>query len=186
MAGTVTFYKGQNVALTVEDSTNVSATSQLQDFGGVAIASANKGLFWKVNSISFTPTQNTEERAHVGTDEEDTIATTKNYEVSIDMDWYTAGADVTLVDGATTYHAVDPLTVLKQVVNGDGECYDLTLHIGCDVTGTIDGEDYALPSTSDFKINMTEVVFTTMPYAANPGGVSSASMTLMVKSADIA
>lgn len=185
---TISFYKGQNIVLEVSDSQNADTNSQLKDFGAVAVDVGNEGFFWKVNSISFTPTQNTTDRPHVGTDEEDTIATTKSYEATLDMDWYTADADVTLVGTSTTLHAVDPATILKQVVNGDGEMYTLKLHVGCDLKANAanGNEDFADPDTADFTITLNDVIFTNAPFGANPGDISSTSYTLTVKSADIA
>lgn len=184
---TTTFYKGQNIVLVVDDASVTGQTFQLTDLAGVEIGAANIGFFWKVNSISFTATQNVTEKPHVGTDEQDTIATTKTYDVSVDADWYTADGDVTLVGTTTTAHAIDMVSLLKQVINGDGETYSARLYVGCDLkTDAANGEeDYADLDTADFSIDMSDVIFTNAPFSANPGEISSGSFTMTVKSADI-
>lgn len=185
MAGS-TIYRGKDMALTVQGADSTGEAYQLKDFGAVEIGSANKGVFWKVNSVSFTPTQNTSDRPHVGTTEIETIATTKDFEVTVDMDWYFESADITLADGATTYHAVTPKSVLKQLIEGDGDTYDLTLHMGCDLTSTVDGEAFATPSTSDFDVVMTECILLSGPESISAGEVASTTWTFKVKSATIA
>lgn len=184
---TTTFYKGQNIVMSIESASVTGQAFQLQDFGGVEIAAANKGFFWKVNSVTFNSTQNTTERAHVGTDEQDTVGTTKVYDVTVDMDWYKADADVTLAGTTTTMHAIDPKTILKQVVDGDGETYTAKLYVGCDLKANAANgdEDFADPDTADFAIDMTDVIFTTAPFGANPGEISSGSFSMSVKSASV-
>lgn len=190
MASSVT-YKGQDVVLLVTAADPTGESFQFKDHAGAEINAANKGFFWKVNSISLTPTQNTQERQHVGTSEIETIATTKNIELSMDMDWYSAAAAVVLTDGgAATYEAVDPKSMLKQILEGDGDCYDFQLKVGCDllagavVNGTAT-ETYADPTTADFTVNLNEVQVLSGPIGASAGDISSTSWNFKVKSATI-
>jgi len=182
-----TYYKADNVVLTIEDAAVTGKAYQLADFAATEIGSGNLGFFWNVNSISFTATQNTVDKGHVGTDEMDHIATNKTYEASIDMDFYSADADVTLVDGGTTYHAVDPVSIAKQVIDGLGEKYTGVLYIGCDL-GTDNAnseEDYALPSTAALSIQLDEVMFTSLPTTYTAGEITTISIPLKVKSSAI-
>lgn len=184
---TIEFQKGQGTAMSVEAASATGKAYQLKDFAAAEINSAHKGFFWKINSLNYTATQNTTDKAHVGTDEQDTIATTKTYEGTIDMDYIKASADVTLVGTTTTLHAVDPKSVIAQVINGNGETYTLKIFYGCDLksdaaNGT---EDHADIDTADFAITLNEVIFTSIPLNVSPGEIISISVPIKFKSSDL-
>lgn len=182
-----TYYKADNVVLTIEDASVTGKTYQLKDFVPAEIATGNLGFFWNVNSISFTATQNTVDKSHTGTDEMEHIATNKTYEASLDMDFYSASGDVTLVDGGTTYHAIDPVSIFKQVIDGLGEKYTGKLYVGCTLGADAANaeEDYALPSTAALTIDLNEVMFTSLPVTFTAGEISTISIPLKVKSSGI-
>lgn len=185
---TIEFQRGFGAMMTVEAASVTGKAYQLKDFGNVEISAANKGVFWKVNSLTYNATQNTVEKPHVGTDAQDTIATTKTYEGTIDLDFIKASADVTVIGTTTTTHVIDPKTIFKQVVNGQGETYTAKIYIGCDLkTAAANGnEDHADQDTADLVITLNELIFTSIPFTANPGDILTLSVPVRFKSSSLA
>lgn len=185
---TITFDDGKSVVFAITAASVTGKAYQLKDFAGVEIAAANKGFFWKVNSLNYNATQNTTDKPHVGTAEQDTIATTKQFDGTIEMDLYKADGDVTLVGTTTTLHAVDPKTIMKQVVNGFGETYTGLIYVGCtQKTNAANGvEDYADVDTSQFTMTLDDLMFTGIPVPVTAGEIITLSVPVKFKSSTIA
>lgn len=188
-----TYIDGDSAVLVIDASEVTGQAFQLKSIGATEIGAANKGFFWKVDTITFNPVQNTEEKSYVGTDSRTTIATNKNYDVSIALDLYTNSDEVTLTDGGDTYDAIDPKTVLKQVVAGNGEWYKGKLYLGCSLgagavanAGATFSEDFAKPSTATITVTLTEIKFVNFPLTVNPGAVVSTTLDARVKTSTVA
>jgi hypothetical protein len=185
---TITFHDGKSTVFAIEAASVTGKTYQLKDFGAVEISGSNKGFFYKINSLNYTATQNTVDKPHVGTAEQDSIATTKQFEGTIDIDLWKGSADVTLVGTTTTLHAINPLTVIKQVVNGLGETYTGKIYVGCaQKANAANGvEDYADVDTASFTMTLDDLIFTSIPMPVTSGEIITLSIPVKFKSSTVA
>lgn len=185
---TITFHDGKSTVFAITAASVTGKAYQLKAFGGTEISASNKGWFYKVNSLNYNATQNTVDKPHIGTAEQDTIATTKQFDGTIDMDLYKGSADVTLVGTSTTLHAIDPVTVIKQVISGLGETYTGAIYVGCTQKANAANsvEDYADVDTAAFVINVEELMFTGVPTTITSGEIITLSVPVKFKSSNIA